>query len=77
MKHSLIFKLVLICDSTISPHLYIATKGQRSRVCEKLFLSKVIPLVVKGVHRDPNAIAGQQFTLGAIYFKHMSGDAGW
>ena len=27
----------MICDSIISPHLCIATKGQRSRVCGKLF----------------------------------------
>ena len=51
----------MICDSIISPHLCIATKGQRSRVCGKLFLSSVVPLVVnRGVHRDPNAIAAQR-----------------
>ena len=51
----------MIRDSIISPHLCIATKGQRSRVCGKLFLSSVVPLVVNGgVHRDPNTIAAQR-----------------
>ena len=50
----------MICDSTISPHLCIATIGQRSRVSGKLFLSSALPLVVNGGHRDPNAIAAQR-----------------
>ena len=50
-----------MCDSIISPHLCIATKGQGSHVCGKLFLSSVVPLVVNGgVRRDPNAIAAQR-----------------
>ena len=51
----------MICDCIISPHLCIATKGQRSRECGKLFLSSVVPLVVNG---------------GTIFFKHMPEDAG-
>ena len=42
------FNLVLIYNSSICPHLCIATNGQRSRVCGKLFFSSVVPLVVNG-----------------------------
>ena len=61
-----------------SVHIYIiATKGQRSCVC----LSSVVPLVVKGegVQRDANSIAAQRncrTMRDAIFFKHMSEDAG-
>ena len=37
-----------MCGSFISPHLWIATKGQSTRVCGKSFLSSVVPLVVNG-----------------------------
>ena len=48
----------MICDSIINPHLCVLTKGQRSLVCGKLFLSRQYPPVSgqQGIHRDPNAI---------------------
>ena len=53
MKYWLIL-IWIECDSTISPHLCITTKGQRSHICGKLFLSSVVPLVVKGAHTQLN-----------------------
>ena len=63
----------MICDSIVSPHLCIATKGQRSRVCGKLFLSGVIPLVVNGGSIGTLT----QLPRNTIFFKHIPEDAGW
>ena len=50
MIHFRLFEtLVLICDSTISPHLCILTKGQRSVYVEK-----------RWVHKDSKAGDAQQ-----------------
>ena len=38
----------MTCDSFISPHLFVPTKGQRSLICGQLFLSSVLLFVVKG-----------------------------
>ena len=48
MINETLINFILICDSIISLHLCIATKGQRSRVSGKLFLSSVVPLVANG-----------------------------
>ena len=50
----------MLYDSVISPHLYIVTRGQRSRVCEKLFCRVSSRWWSRGVHRDPNAITAQR-----------------
>ena len=46
----------------------MATKGQRSRVCGKLFLSSVIPLVVNG--GSIGTLTRLRATRGAIFFSN-------
>ena len=71
MKQILILISIDGCVIVPSQHLCIATKGPRSRVCEKLFLSSVVPLVVNGgsmgtLTQLPRQASARKLILGYI-----------